>query len=81
MVSASEEVQAIKNKLRMDVEMDAFVIVGGQNFKVDFAIEAIIQRLKIALNGVPPETRAATFEGKTVFSRPRPGAGKDVSRN
>ena len=73
---SSEEVQAIKNKLRMDAEMDAFVIVGGQNFKVDFAIEAIIQRLKMALNGVPPETRAATFEGKTVFSRPRAGAAR-----
>ncbi|MDQ6668288.1 MAG: Glu-tRNA(Gln) amidotransferase subunit GatE, partial [Thermoproteota archaeon] len=73
---SSEEVRAIKNKLRMDAEMDAFVIVGGQNFKVDLAIEAIIQRLKMALNGVPPETRSATFEGKTIFSRPRPGAAR-----
>jgi len=56
--------------------MDAFVIVGGPRFKVDFALEAIIQRLKMALNGVPPETRAATFDGKTVFSRPRPGAAR-----
>src|SRR5439155_21377128 len=72
----SEEVQAIKNKLRIDSEMDAFVIVGGPSFKVDFAIEAIIQRLKKALNVVPPETRAATLDGKTLFSRPRPGAAR-----
>jgi glutamyl-tRNA(Gln) amidotransferase subunit E len=72
----SEEVQAIKNKLRIDSEMDAFVIVGGPSFKVDFALEAIIQRLKEALKGVPPETRAATFDGKTLFSRPRPGAAR-----
>ena len=72
----SEEVQAIKNKLQIDTEMDAFVIVGGPRFKVDFALEAIIQRLKMALNGVPPETRAATFDGKTLFSRPRPGAAR-----
>jgi glutamyl-tRNA(Gln) amidotransferase subunit E len=72
----SEEVQAIKNKLRIDSEMDAFVIVGGPSFKVDFALEAIIQRLKEAVNGVPPETRAATFDGKTLFSRPRPGAAR-----
>jgi glutamyl-tRNA(Gln) amidotransferase subunit E len=71
-----EEVQAIKNKLRIDAEMDAFVLIGGASYKVDFAIEAIIQRLKTALNGVPPETRAATLEGKTVFSRPRPGAAR-----
>jgi glutamyl-tRNA(Gln) amidotransferase subunit E len=73
---STEEVQAIKNKLRMDTEMSAFVIVGGQRHKVDFAIDAIIQRLKMALNGVPPETRAATMEGNTVFSRPRPGAAR-----
>jgi hypothetical protein len=30
----------------------------------------------MALNGVPPETRAATLEGKTIFSRPRPGAAR-----
>ena len=54
-------------------------ILGGPSYRIDFAIEAIIQRLKMALNGVIPETRAVTLEGKTVFSRPRPGVGKDVS--
>jgi glutamyl-tRNA(Gln) amidotransferase subunit E len=71
-----EEVQAIKNKLMTDTETDAFVLVGGPRDRTDFAIEAIIQRLKMALNGVPPETRAATLEGKTIFSRPRPGAAR-----
>ncbi|MGB8934365.1 MAG: Glu-tRNA(Gln) amidotransferase subunit GatE, partial [Candidatus Nitrosopolaris sp.] len=71
-----EEVQAIKNKLRIDTETDAFVLVGGPSYRIDFAIEAIIQRLRMALNGVPPETRAATLEGKTIFSRPRPGAAR-----
>ena len=72
----SEEVQAIKNKLRIDSKMDAFVILGGPSFKVEFALEAIIQRLNMALIGVPPETRAATFDGKTLFSRPRPGPAR-----
>lgn len=71
-----EEVQAIKDKLMIDTETDAFVLVGGPSYRIDFVIEAIIQRLKMALNGVPPETRAVTLEGKTIFSRPRPGAAR-----
>jgi glutamyl-tRNA(Gln) amidotransferase subunit E len=71
-----EEVDIIRNKLEAVVGVDAFVIVGGPNDIVEFAIESIIQRLNIALNGVPVETRAATLDGKTVFSRPRPGAAR-----
>jgi glutamyl-tRNA(Gln) amidotransferase subunit E len=71
-----EEVDIIRNKLEAVAGVDAFVIVGGPNDIVEFAIESIIQRLKIALNGVPAETRAATLDGKTVFSRPRPGAAR-----
>lgn len=71
-----EEVKAIKNKLKLDTKIDAFILVGGPSYKVDFAIEAIIQRLKMAMNGVPPETRGATLDGKTVYSRPRPGAAR-----
>src|ERR1051325_9574313 len=63
-----EEVDAIKKKLELVADIDAFVIVGGPNDKVEFAVDAIIQRLKLALDGVPAETRAATFDGKTIFS-------------
>lgn len=72
----TEEVQAIKNRLSIDEATDAFVIVGGPKIKVHFAIEAIILRLKMALNGVPAETRSASAEGKTLFSRPKPGAAR-----
>jgi glutamyl-tRNA(Gln) amidotransferase subunit E len=72
----TEEVQAIKNRLSLDEATDAFVIVGGPKIKVHFAIEAIILRLKMALNGVPAETRSASAEGKTLFSRPKPGAAR-----
>ncbi len=70
-----EEVQAIKNKLQMNSE-DAFVVVGGPKDKVDFAVESIIHMFKMATAGVPPETRAATLDGKTVYSRPKPGASR-----
>jgi glutamyl-tRNA(Gln) amidotransferase subunit E len=70
-----EEVEAVRGRLAL-AENDAFVIVGGSKEKVGFATDAIIRRLRAALTGVPAETRAATLEGKTVFSRPRPGAAR-----
>jgi glutamyl-tRNA(Gln) amidotransferase subunit E len=70
-----EEVAAVKQRLQMN-DNDAFVILGGSNDKIRFASEAIIQRLKAAVDGVPAETRAATPEGTTVFLRPRPGVAR-----
>ncbi|HEX2169806.1 MAG TPA: Glu-tRNA(Gln) amidotransferase subunit GatE, partial [Nitrososphaera sp.] len=70
-----EEVTEVKQKLQMN-DSDAFVIVGGPNDKVKFASDAVIRRLKAAIEGVPAETRAATPDGKTVFLRPRPGGAR-----
>jgi glutamyl-tRNA(Gln) amidotransferase subunit E len=70
-----EEVAAVKQRLQMS-DNDAFVILGGPNDKVKFASDAIIRRLKAAVDGVPAETRAATPDGKTVFLRPRPGVAR-----
>jgi glutamyl-tRNA(Gln) amidotransferase subunit E len=70
-----EEVAAVKQILQMN-DYDAFVILGGPNDKVKFASDAIIRRLKAAVDGVPAETRAATPEGNTVFLRPRPGVAR-----
>ncbi len=70
-----KEVAAVKQRLQMN-DMDVFVILGGPNDKVKFASDAIIQRLKAAVEGVPAETRAATPDGKTVFLRPRPGGAR-----
>src|ERR687893_356601 len=70
-----EEVVAVKQKLQMN-DRDAFVMLGGAKDKVKFASDAIIQRLKSAIEGVPAETRAATPDGKTVFLRPRPGGAR-----
>ena len=70
-----EEVAAVKQRLQMS-DNDAFVILGGPNDKVKFASDAIIRRIKAAVDGVPAETRAATPDGKTVFLRPRPGVAR-----
>ena len=73
---SEEEVIAISKRLGMAADVDAFVIIGGVRDKVEFAVESIIRRLKMALIGVPSETRSATLDGKTIFSRPRPGAAR-----
>lgn len=73
---SEEEVIAISKRLEMAADVDAFVIIGGVRDKVEFAVESIIRRLKMALMGVPSETRSATLDGKTIFSRPRPGAAR-----
>jgi glutamyl-tRNA(Gln) amidotransferase subunit E len=70
-----EEVAAVKQILQMN-NNDAFVILGGPNDRIKFASEAIILRLKAAVEGVPAETRAATPDGETVFLRPRPGVAR-----
>jgi glutamyl-tRNA(Gln) amidotransferase subunit E len=70
------EVDAVRDKLEISSRNDAFVILGGPTDKLDHAVQAVVQRLNAVMYGVPAETRAATFEGKTVYSRPRPGAAR-----
>ena len=55
---------------------DAFLIIAGEKISVKFAIDSIINRIELAKNGPPAETRAATQNGDTIFLRPRPGASR-----
>ena len=67
------------DKIRKHLELadqDGFLIIAGEDPKLDYAIHSIIKRIHDATNGVPAETRAATQEGETVFLRPRPGASR-----
>ncbi|MDE1875657.1 MAG: Glu-tRNA(Gln) amidotransferase subunit GatE [Thaumarchaeota archaeon] len=69
------EIQGIIDILEMKSD-DAFIIVAGNEKKLDIVIESIIKRIEDARNGVPAETRAATITGETVFLRPRPGSSR-----
>ena len=69
------DVENIKNFLKIDVN-DSFLIIAGQDSKIDYAIDSIINRIYDARGGVPAETRMATQTGNTVFLRPRPGASR-----
>ena len=67
------------DKVRKHLELadgDGFLLIAGEDSKLDYAVNSIIKRIQDAANGVPAETRAATQDGETVFLRPRPGASR-----
>lgn len=70
-----EEVERLRQTLKLQKD-DGFLIVAGPKDKIEFALDALINRIKNAKNGVPAETRMATQSGETVFLRPRPGSAR-----
>jgi len=67
------------DKVRKYLELadqDGFLVIAGEDSKLDYAVNSIVKRIQDAANGVPAETRAATQDGETVFLRPRPGASR-----
>jgi len=69
------DIKRVTEKLNIQND-DAFLIIAGEKIPVGFAIDAIINRITLAKNGPPAETRAATQNGDTIFLRPRPGASR-----
>ena len=69
------DIQQVKKTLELGLR-DGFLILAGEQHKIDLVIASIIKRIEDAKNGVPAETRAATSTGETVFLRPRPGASR-----
>jgi len=69
------DVDKVKKHLEL-VNGDGFLIIAGEDPKLDYAIDSIIKRIQDATKGVPAETRAVTQDGETVFLRPRPGASR-----
>ena len=72
---SDSDVEVIRQRLSLD-ERDAFVILAGKRANVEAAGHAIIDRAINALAGVPSETRAATHDGETKYSRPRAGSAR-----
>jgi glutamyl-tRNA(Gln) amidotransferase subunit E len=69
------DVDQLRDTLKLE-QNDGFLIISGQQEKIELAIEATINRIKTAKTGIPAETRAATTTGETVFLRPRPGSSR-----
>jgi glutamyl-tRNA(Gln) amidotransferase subunit E (EC 6.3.5.7) len=70
-----DEVSALRDAVDAG-EDDAVAIVATDPETADLAIEAVAERAKTAIEGVPEETRDATQEGTTRYLRPLPGAAR-----
>ena len=71
----NSDVDKVRKHLEL-VEGDGFLIIAGEDSKLDYAVNSIVKRIQDAADGVPAETRAATQDGETIFLRPRPGASR-----
>lgn len=72
---SSGEVEEVRRILDCG-DADAFVLVFEELGKAQRAVEAVLERAREALEGVPPETRAANPDGTTRFMRPMPGKAR-----
>ncbi|HJJ90811.1 MAG TPA: Glu-tRNA(Gln) amidotransferase subunit GatE [Methanocorpusculum sp.] len=57
-------------------ERDAVIIVAATEQKARCAMQMIIHRAKMAIRGVPEETRKMIEGGSTAYMRPLPGAAR-----
>lgn len=57
-------------------EHDAVALVAAADSVARGAIEAVTDRARVAIDGVPEETRGATIDGTSEYLRPLPGAAR-----
>ncbi|MFW9850720.1 MAG: Glu-tRNA(Gln) amidotransferase subunit GatE, partial [Candidatus Thorarchaeota archaeon] len=67
------EVSQLRKTLKAK-EHDAVVIVAAPSENCRSALEAVVERAREAVIGVPAETRMPLPNGTTKYARPRPGA-------
>ncbi len=72
---SEEEVEGVRRALRLG-DGDAFVLLAGERSRVEAGAEAVAERARQAVQGVPEETRAAQEDGTTKYMRPLPGAAR-----
>jgi len=66
------EVEDIRAVLLVEPE-DAFFLIADDEEKARAAITRAVDRVNVAIEGVPEETRDPLPDGQTVYSRPLPG--------
>jgi glutamyl-tRNA(Gln) amidotransferase subunit E len=71
-----ESVEALKERLGMLSEYDAFAICAAPAATAEKALIAAVIRANEAITGVPEETRDPLPDGTTRYSRPLPGAAR-----
>jgi len=71
----AEETEKLRKATKAK-EQDAIVFVADTPENARDALEAVIERAREAIRGVPEETRAPNPDGTTRYMRPRPGAAR-----
>ncbi|MGW8289155.1 MAG: Glu-tRNA(Gln) amidotransferase subunit GatE, partial [Candidatus Bathyarchaeia archaeon] len=71
----AQEIEALR-KATGAGETDSVVFVADTTENGVDSLEAVVERAKEALTGVPAETRTAKRDGTTRYMRPRPGAAR-----
>jgi len=72
---SDNDIETLKSTLKTGID-DCFVLVLGTKKEVDKAVRVIINRIKYAFKGVPPETRRALEDGNTEFLRELHGGAR-----
>ena len=72
---STNNVKNIKELLSLS-DRDAFLIIGGEEKKINIVYDPLIRRIRQFKHGVIAETRSATMDGSTIFSRPRSGSSR-----
>ena len=70
-----KEISVLKEKVKASIN-DAVVFVVNSPENAKDALDAVVDRAKEAIKGVPAETRKATLNGLSSYMRPRPGAAR-----
>jgi len=70
-----EELNQLGKLLKKNPQ-DALVFVADTPENATDALRAVTWRARLALKGVPEETRSANSDGTTKYMRPRPGAAR-----
>jgi glutamyl-tRNA(Gln) amidotransferase subunit E len=69
------EVEALREAVDAGPE-DAVALVADDSHTAELAIDAVVERAGMALEGVPEETRDALEDGTSRYLRPLPGAAR-----
>jgi glutamyl-tRNA(Gln) amidotransferase subunit E len=69
------EVEELRRTMKVGKD-DVVVFVADTRENGVYALNAVVERAREALVGVPAETRVANIDGTTRYMRPRPGAAR-----
>ena len=72
---SSDDVKKIHQELDIK-KNDSFILILGSKNEIEKATKVIVDRVKLAFSGVPPETRRALESGNTEFLRELHGGAR-----